>query len=264
MSTWYRLPKNRVKKLSDKAKATYSDVNGPVAVWVHGPAKKPGMVIVGTRSGSEVRDVPETMIKRKFSNVDPIGEVMSHTTRDSRLSRIAAKLLREADEEDAGNDEEKVDKEEGTDSLDNQVDKYLADYESEAKSVKTEGFDYGSVARRFLSEAEGDEELDIDTSGEEDDSLTEEDIDVEAFANSVMRLVDNYDSLLEIQNTLLRRASNFLMKNYDKDVVESFKDVLMETHGVEIGKSKSEEEDDIESPKAAEAGPIGGGAGGGV
>jgi len=159
--------------------------------------------------------------------------------------------------------------EDGEDSLDAQVDKLLISYEAEAKNVKTEGNDFRSFTRRFLSEAEEDEEK-KDEEGEEGEegeekadaskTLTAEDISVQSFVTDVMRLVDNYDSLLEVRNTVLRRAVNFLAKNYEEDVPAAFKAELLESYGIEIGKSDAETEDEFMAPKAGAAGPMGGGA----
>lgn len=178
------------------------------------------------------------------------------------LRHIVASLLREA------NDEEK---ESGEDSLDAQVDKYLSDYEAEAKKSKNEGLNFRMMTRRFLIEAgedEGDEKSDKEgksadeEAGKELDKLTAEDIDVRSFASDVMRLVDNYDNLLEVRNTLLRRAVNYLSKGYEKDVADAFKEELMETYGVEIGKSKADiADEEFPAPKAGAAGPAGGGGG---
>jgi hypothetical protein len=144
---------------------------------------------------------------------------------------------------------EKDKKEEGEDSLDAQIDRYFADYESESKDAKLEGKDFRMMTRRFLLEAEEDEKK------EEPKKLTGEDIDVENFLDSVMRLVDNYDALLEVRNTILRRAINFLVKGYEPAVVDAFKENLMDIYGVEIGKSKSEVEDEeFPSPDADRAG----------
>lgn len=154
---------------------------------------------------------------------------------------------------------EKDKPEAGEDSLDSQVDKYLADYEVEAKSSKNEGLDFRMMTRRFLIEA--DEEEDEDKEEEDKGKLKAEDIDVENFVNSVMRLVENYDSLLEVRNTILRRAVNFLLKNYEPDAAQVFKDTLLDLHGMEIGKSRSEVEDDeFEMSPADRAGPSPGGA----
>jgi len=166
-------------------------------------------------------------------------------------------------------------KKELQDSLDQQVDDFLISYESDAKVKKNEGFDFRSMTRSFLSttsrnllEAEGDEEEEkpADEAGDEEKpeekkKLSAEDIDIEEFASSVVRLIDNYDSLLEVRNTLARRAMNFLSDNYSQDVVNQFKIVLEDEHDITVGKSKAEEEDnEFPSPVAAGAGSGGGGA----
>jgi len=166
-------------------------------------------------------------------------------------------------------------KKELQDSLDQQVDDFLISYESDAKVKKNEGFDFRSMTRSFLSttsrnllEAEGDEEEEkpADEVGDEEKpeekkKLSAEDIDIEEFASSVVRLIDNYDSLLEVRNTLARRAMNFLSDNYSQDVVNQFKIVLEDEHDITVGKSKAEEEDnEFPTPVAAGAGSGGGGA----
>lgn len=153
---------------------------------------------------------------------------------------------------------EKDKPEEGEDSLDTQVDKYLADYEKESRASKNEGRDFRMMVRRFLLEAEEDEEKKDE---ETQEKLKAEDIDVETFVNSVIRLIDNYDALLEVRNTILRRAVNFLIKSYEPDVAQAFKDSLLDSYGFEIGKSKAEVEDEeFEKPVADRAGSSPGGA----
>lgn len=172
----------------------------------------------------------------------------------------------EAGTEDAGEEEapkpepelpETGDKElEQNDSIDAQVDRYLSDYESEARSSKNEGLDFRAMTVRFLCEAEGDEaprkELGSDS------------LDVESFTNSVVRLIDNYDSLLEVRDAIVKRSINFLTKSYTPDVVKQFKDTLLDQYDIEIG--KSEEEVDAEqypAPPADRAGGPGVAGGGG-
>lgn len=141
--------------------------------------------------------------------------------------------------------------EDGEDSLDAQIDRYFADYEVESKTSKVEALDFRMLTRRLLSEAEEDEKKNEET----EKKLKLEDIDVENFLDSVMRLVDNYDALLEVRNTILRRAVNFLVKGYDPAVAQAFKENLMDIYGIEIGKSKSEVEDEeFQSPAADRAG----------
>lgn len=145
------------------------------------------------------------------------------------------------------------------DSIDRQVDKYLSDYEKEAKTVKKEGLDFRFMSRRFftqtLSEAEEDKK-DEDSK----EKLTLEDLDVEIFADSVVRLIDNYDSLLEIQDTLSKRAVNFLKENYDEATVQAFKDIMLEQYDINIGKSQISDSEKFQAPPADRAMGSGGGA----
>ena len=152
---------------------------------------------------------------------------------------------------------------EGEDSLDAQVDKFLAEYEEQAKQAKTEGMDFRMMTRRFLREA-GEDEEEEKPADDEADKPTAEDMDMGSFASDVMRLVENIDSLLEVKNTVLRRAANYLAKNYDQAAVDAFKEELLESHGVEIGQSQADKDDSFEAPRAAAAGPMGGGGGGGA
>lgn len=150
---------------------------------------------------------------------------------------------------------EKEKQEKGEDSLDSQIDNYLIDYEVESKASKNEGKDFRSLVRRFLSEAEEAEEAEGEDK-EESKKLTSEDLDVDNFVNSVIRLIENYDSLLEVRDVILRRAINFLLKGYEPDVVEAFKANLLDQHGLEVGKSKADVEDEeYEQPTADRAGP---------
>jgi len=176
------------------------------------------------------------------------------------------------------------------DSLDNQVDKYLAQYESEAKKTENsvegpstqqmERVDWRDLVRGVIIEAgEGDKDTQgpedaapgaDDLTGDDDaNKLTLEDLDVAKFADAIVRLIENYDSLLEVRNTLQRRARSFLAKNYNDEVVTSFDDVLRDDHGMVTGMDKQAVDDDrYPAPPAArasgsaQAGP--GGAGGGA
>jgi hypothetical protein len=175
------------------------------------------------------------------------------------------------------------------DSLDNQVDRYLAQYENDSKkgdgemtggSVSTqqaERMDWRDLIGGILIEA-GDEGDDDDADDDKSAALDAPDadgppklgldnIDVARFADNVVRLIKNYDSLLEVQATLMRRAESFLTKTYDDEVVKAYQDVLRDDHGMEPGEDhKSLNADKYPAPAAdraagsAEAGA--GGAGG--
>lgn len=142
------------------------------------------------------------------------------------------------------------------DSLDAQVDRYITSYEADSKMTKQESFDFRQSVRDFLTE--GEDEAD---KADAPKNMKLEDINMANFVNNVMRLVVNYDNLLEVRDTILKRALNFLAENYDVDTVEAYKSELFDQHGVEIGKTQKDiDDEEFAAPKAGAAGPAGGGA----
>lgn len=151
------------------------------------------------------------------------------------------------------------------DSLDAQVDRYLGQYESSAKKsdgdldspgndLSTSGADVDQmesidwrdlIKGRLIEAGEGDkdDENDEENAAPGADAMMDQvpdkpgldKLNIESFANDVARMIENYDSLLEIRSTLLRRARAFLMKNYDDEVVKAFEDSMRDDHGMEAG-----------------------------
>lgn len=183
---------------------------------------------------------------------DMVGRAKRTFTNESPLKHVV-RMLREQ-----GNDD-KPPQDEGGASLDAQVDKYLIDYESEAKNVQQEGKDFRRVTRRFLESRLNEEDEDVSSEQKSIDN-----IDIENFANSVVRLIENYDNLIEVRSTLFRRAKNYLAKMYDEEVISSFEEIMRDQHGIEAGKTPSEiKADEFQPPSAARAGDGSiGGAGG--
>jgi hypothetical protein len=155
-------------------------------------------------------------------------------------------------------------------SLDAQVDNFLGKYEKNAKEVHerrttfgwlmTEAPDDGEEADLSgdADEGEGEETPDAPPADEPVQKLTSQDINIEMFANNVARLIENYDSLLEVRSTLVRRAINFIADNYDEETILQFKNALSDEHGIEVGKTHRESELDATQPPRAEfAGPGG-------
>jgi hypothetical protein len=186
---------------------------------------------------------------------------------------------------------------EGDDSIDNQIDDYLSQYERTAKDSLREGKNWNLTIRRLLNEKNEDEEdpfsepeegeeeegegddaneedVEQDDEGDEEnpeedeedskpEKLTESDIDLNQFANDVSRLIENYDSLLEIKNTIIRRALKYISESYDKSAVDKLKEVLLDEHGLEAGSTKKDNEERFSAPPAERAIGAGGGGGGG-
>lgn len=124
---------------------------------------------------------------------------------------------------------------EGDASLDAQVDRYFVRYEEESRRPKKESF-----RRRRIIEAEDDAPADEPSDSSEPQKMTSSDIDVEVFANSVVRLIENYDALLEVRSTIARRAINYLAKEYDEETIELFKATLEDDHGLVPGETEQE------------------------
>ena len=90
--------------------------------------------------------------------------------------------------------------------------------------------------------------------------MTIEDLDVAVFADSVVRLIDNYDSLLEVKDTIAKRAIKFLEKNYEPDVADKFKIVLEDEYDIYVGKTPLSDLEKYPAPPADRANGSGGGA----
>jgi hypothetical protein len=135
-------------------------------------------------------------------------------------------------------------------SLDEQVDKFLVDYEKDAKTLKKESFDVRSATRLML---EADEEED---EKKEDVGTTE--LDPVVFASSVARLIMNYDSLLDVKDALAKRAFNFVLKTHDLSTARQVLDALRRNYDIEIDKTQFDRDTDIVAPPAARSGGAGG------
>lgn len=187
------------------------------------------------------------MKKRKFTIVRVAD--LKHLIREAVICEEDASAMPLPEENDA--------------SLDAQVDRYLTQYEQEAKSAQNEGVDFRTMTRRILNEAGEDDNAEDkgDEASKPPAKVGSGQIDVENFSNSVVRLIDNYDSLLEVRSTLVRRAKNFLSKVYSPDVIDAFERVMREEHGIVPGENKGDvEAEDFPIPNADRAGS--GGEGG--
>jgi hypothetical protein len=212
-----------------------------------------------------------------------------------RMDTYLRVLEEEAPPMEAGTDSQAHSQGESGDSLDEQVDRYLHQYESDSKKTdnsltspgttsQMESMDWRDLVKGVLIEAgQGDKDSQGGAddaapgaegmTGDDDDEgkLGMDDLDVAKFCDDVVRLIENYDSLLEVKATLMRRARGFLNKNYKGEVLEAFDNVMRDDHGLVPGMDKQSVDDErFPAPPAArasgsaEAGPGGGGAGGAV
>lgn len=153
------------------------------------------------------------------------------------------------------------------DSVDAQIDKHFIQFESESKESSENEFNEGFIGfdktSCFLFEA--DEDDDKDKKKEDEESVEEfdeeklgiDDINISTFAAGVVRLIENFDKLIEVRDTIVNRSEKFLSKNYDEDVLTAYKDVLNEEFGIVPGKTRYDKEYEVEPPRAGFAGPYG-------
>jgi len=147
-------------------------------------------------------------------------------------------------------------------SLDSQIDDFLMAAEKDANEVAKEDEEEEISAERVSrligmpllneQEEEGEEEATAEVTPP---------LDVEVFAQDVARLTKNYDNLLDVPSTIVNRAINFLLKNYDQTTVNQFKEILSVSFDIEL-KTLGKTYDDPERPFAA--GALGASGGGGV
>ena len=121
--------------------------------------------------------------------------------------------------------------------LEAQVDAVLADFEMNAlKSAKV-----NESSLMFLLE---------------DDSIN---FDVNSFAEDTARLMQNYETLLDIESAIYYRAAAILTQNYGEDISNAFKDIMHNRHGFDFGDVRSDPVEN-QAPLALGSGGEGGGA----
>lgn len=120
-------------------------------------------------------------------------------------------------------------------SVDEQIDALLVNYEK--NSIGADEF-----------------ELDVNEANDEKSS----ELDLHRFSNKLSRLVQNYDSLLDVESVILFRALKFVDENHGKDVADALKKRLSEIHGLHVSKSLAPAEH--RAPPAVGAEGQGGGA----
>ncbi len=128
----------------------------------------------------------------------------------------------------------------------------------QCRDLHAEGRDsFRAMTRRFLlREADDAPELPADADGDGYEG-SDGKFDPAAFAGMVARLVENFDTVIDVRQTLARRALGFLKKMRDPEEVERVKAALADQHGIDTELTGDEREADFQAPAAAGAGPTG-------
>jgi len=142
------------------------------------------------------------------------------------------------------------------DSIDGQIDRFFAKLEGDAVDSVNEVFEWRSATRRLLEAAADEDDDSSDQQPQAPQKKTLDDIDVDEFSAGIIRLVRNFDNLIETKSTIVRRAVNFLSKTYDNNVKESFLSILRDDEGLTPDQSEREvEQDNFQAPLADRSGP---------
>jgi len=175
------------------------------------------------------------------------------------LFKPSLKLMFEADEDAESSISSKPTEDA---SVDRQILRHIMDAERTAVKVgkgqqsmtATESIRRTSLA--FLFEAEGE------TEGEEKTGMPP--IDLGIFATEVMRIVKNYDTLLDIPSVIVNRTEDYLQTKYDDDTAQKFMEILKTEFDYEPspegGPTTSDDDKSVGRHFAVGAMPGGGGA----
>ena len=150
----------------------------------------------------------------------------------------AAEEEEEADEEEEAGGDEEAGEEEGEEEGD-----------EEAEEAEEE------------EDPEGNEAKDKDVEAAEDSDMPQPKINIDKFTQKVVRLYENPDTLLNIQDVIINRTKNYLIENYGEKHAQRFIDTLRDNFGLDF--ETGSDADDIHDVPM-QAGAWGGGGGGAV
>jgi len=146
--------------------------------------------------------------------------------------------------DDSSDDEESDDSDDSDepsgpadDTIDGEVNNLLADFEAEAiasaekdAALKGESYIYKKPMTKLLFEA--DEPV----------------FDVGSFASNIARVIDNYQTLLDVEKMIFDKAMSFLTAKYGEQVADEFESILDSDHQISFvtgaGTDSSVESDD--------------------
>ena len=202
------------------------------------------------------------------------------------LEEFSTMVTEQETDEVPGGDEPDVP---SPDSVDQQIDELLLQYEKLSLPDQTDSLDEALTAKSLkfiLEQEEADVEVDVEEEAEEEASPAEDaeeeteeaeeteaeepaeeklpDLDVSTFALKVARLAEIPEKVLDLKDAIINRAVQYLETNYNDTIAEEFKAALMDKFQLAVPEEEVETllASDLPPPPAVGAGPGGGGAGG--
>lgn len=123
-----------------------------------------------------------------------------------------------------------------------------------SRSSVDEQIDVLLISYEKNSIGEDEFKLDVNEAAEDEKSK----LDLVRFSNKLSRLVQNYNSLLDIETVILFRAIRFVEENHGKGVADELKSRLSEIHGIHVSKDLQPHKHEPPAAVGAEGVPSGG------
>jgi hypothetical protein len=140
------------------------------------------------------------------------------------------------------------------DSVDNVIDRFFIDYEKTSMISKNESFDIKKfIFSELLIEAD-EEEKKGKKAGKKETKKLDYKLDTIEFAEKLVRLVENYDNLINMRDLILARAINYIQENHNKETAIRLERDLREQFDIEINRSNIDKEYDYKQPYAMRSG----------
>ena len=138
--------------------------------------------------------------------------------------------------------------------LEAQVDNMLADFEMSALKSSAINVDEKTVEESWWRNSLPSLLVEVDDGA---------DIDIEQFAADVARLIQNYQTLLDIESAIYYRAIALLERSYDEEIANAFRDIMQSRYRYDFDDIRDDPVTDF-APLALGAAGEGGGGGGGI
>ena len=126
------------------------------------------------------------------------------------------------DDSDGDDDKEETPSGPADDTIDGEVNNLLADFEAEAvtsaeqaEELQGESVRFSNMHKHPVSKLlfEGDQPF-----------------DVSHFANNIARVIDNYQTLMDVEKMIFDKAKDFLEAKYGEQVAKEFEDTMEQNH----------------------------------
>jgi len=170
------------------------------------------------------RQLKETVYNYLFEQDEEEGEeIFDDTEAELEADEEEETPAGEGEAEDEKEEEEEevelttADQYELSDSIDNELDALLVDFEEEARKsamVNQEEEEIAETVYRRLFE------------------VAAEDIDLRSFASNIARLVKNYQNLIDWESVILNKTESFVNNHYGEDTVRVLFDILEDEYDI--------------------------------